>query len=209
MYDWALVDTTDPAGPDDRPKQILIRRSRSGRQELAFFVTHSPRPVSLGTLVTVAGRRWEIEECFQSGKNEVGLDHYQVRLYHAWYRHITLAMLAHAWLTVTATKHREQHPPAVPPTMTAVGYKRLPGGLPVAAQPEPDRHMRTPFTLNEIRHVFALFTEAVLPPSMITWWSDWRRGHQAHARYYHYQTRIHAAQGIARQAATTQRSLVL
>ncbi|KQC34748.1 transposase, partial [Frankia sp. ACN1ag] len=100
-------------------------------------------------------------------------------------------------------KHRDQNPPAVPPTMTAVGYKHLPGGLPVAEQPEPDRRMMTPFTLNEIRHVFALFTEAVLPPAMITWWSDWRRGHQARARYYHYQTRIYAAQSIARQAAAT------
>ncbi|WP_261575564.1 IS701 family transposase [Frankia gtarii] len=209
MYDWALVDTTDLAGPDDRPKQVLIRRSRSGKKELAFFITHSPRPVPLATLVTAAGCRRGIEECFQSGKNEVGLDHYQVRLYHAWCRHITLAMLAHAWLAVIARKHREQNPPADPPTMTAVGYKRLPGGLPVAEQPAPNRTMMAPFTLNEIRHVFAMFTEVVLPPAMITWWSDWRRGHQARARYYHYQTRIYAAQGIVKPVAATQRSLAL
>ena len=50
----------------------------------------------------VAGTCWAVEECFQAGKNEAGLDHYQVRLYPAWYRHVTLAMLAHAYLAVTA-----------------------------------------------------------------------------------------------------------
>ena len=50
----------------------------------------------------MAGSRWAVEECFQTAKNETGLDHYQVRRYDAWYRHITLAMLAHAYLAVTA-----------------------------------------------------------------------------------------------------------
>jgi len=58
--------------------------------------------------VKVAGTRWAVEECFQAGKNKAGLDHYQVRLYRAWYRHVTLAMLAHASLAVTAR-------PAAPP----------------------------------------------------------------------------------------------
>jgi SRSO17 transposase len=55
----------------------------------------------LAGLVAVAGRRWAIEESFQTAKGEVGLDHYQVRRYDAWYRHITLACWAHAFLTVT------------------------------------------------------------------------------------------------------------
>jgi SRSO17 transposase len=49
----------------------------------------------------VAGRRWRVEEAFEQAKGEVGLDHYQVRQYGAWYRHITLAMAAHAFLVVT------------------------------------------------------------------------------------------------------------
>ncbi|CAO5259153.1 hypothetical protein FAGKG844_970001 [Frankia sp. AgKG'84/4] len=118
-------------------------------------------------------------------------------------------MLAHAWLAVTTTKQREQNPPADPPTMTAVGYQRFPGGLPAAEQPKPDRCRMTPFTLKEIRHVFALLAEAVLPPTMISWWSDWRRSHQARARYYHYQTRTRVTQGTDRQRAATQRSLAL
>lgn len=56
----------------------------------------------LDVLVRVAGSRWAVEKCFQAAKNEVGLDHYQVRRYGAWYRHITLAMLAHAFLAVAA-----------------------------------------------------------------------------------------------------------
>ncbi len=99
LYDWALVD----AG---QHHSLLIRRSLSrnakGVHELAYFLCHTPSPVPLDTLVRVAGTRWAVEECFQAGKNEVGLDHYQVRKYDAWYRHITLAMLAHAFLTVTA-----------------------------------------------------------------------------------------------------------
>jgi hypothetical protein len=54
-----------------------------------------------GRLVKAAGARWAVEECFQAGKNEAGLDHYQVRLYRAWHRYVTLAMLALAWLAVT------------------------------------------------------------------------------------------------------------
>jgi SRSO17 transposase len=59
-----------------------------------------PASATLKTLVQVAGARWAIEECFQTAKNECGLDHYQVRLCTAWYRHITLAMAAYACLTV-------------------------------------------------------------------------------------------------------------
>ena len=60
-----------------------------------------PAGTTLTELVAVAGTRWAIEESFQGAKNETGLDQYQVRDYTAWYRHITLAMLAHAYLTVT------------------------------------------------------------------------------------------------------------
>lgn len=203
LYDWALVETADLAGPANRPHQILIRRSRTPKAELAFFLTHSPRPVGLADLVTIAGRRWGIEECFQSAKNEVGLDHYQVRRYHAWYRHITLAMLAHSWLAVTATRNREDNPPPAPPATTAVGYQRLSGGLPITQPPEPDRRMMVPLSLNEIRHVIALFGEALIPPTMITWWSTWRRGHQARARHYHYRRRIRAAQPAGAPATAT------
>jgi SRSO17 transposase len=199
LYDWALIDTTDRAGFENRAHQVLVRRGRDQKRELAFFLTHSPTPVPLATLVTVAGRRWGIEECFQSAKNEVGLDHYQVRLYHAWYRHITLAMLAHAWLAITAAKSRTDSS-AGTPTTVAVGYQRLSKSLPIADQPPPDRNTMIPFTLNEIRHLVALTREEKLPGALVAWWSSWRRRHQATARHYHFQRRIHAAQPPAAPA---------
>jgi hypothetical protein len=69
--------------------------------ELAYYLCAGPG-TSDEDLIRVAGTRWAIEECFQAANNEVGLDQYQVRRYDAWYRHITLALLAHAYLSVTA-----------------------------------------------------------------------------------------------------------
>ncbi|TQC43589.1 IS701 family transposase, partial [Rhodococcus sp. WS4] len=68
-----------------------------------------PRRTTLTELATIAGSRWRVEECFQQAKNEAGLDHYQVRTYRvrtyrAWYAHITLSMLALAWLAGTKTE---------------------------------------------------------------------------------------------------------
>ena len=62
----------------------------------------------------VAGGRWRIEECFQAAKNEAGLASYQVRDYTAWYRHITLAMLAHAYLSATRATAEKGDPQPEP-----------------------------------------------------------------------------------------------
>jgi SRSO17 transposase len=97
VYDWALID----AGQPDH--QFMIRRSIDDG-ELAYFHCHNPRHEGFGELVRAAGTRWPIEECFEAAKSEAGLDHYQVRRYDAWYRHITLAMLALAFLAVMARK---------------------------------------------------------------------------------------------------------
>jgi SRSO17 transposase len=104
LYDWALIATASTA------HQLLARRSlapgEKGELELTFFRCFSPRPVTLPELVAVAGARWAVEDCFAEAKNETGLDHYQVRRYRAWYRHITLSMLAHAFLAVAARSAR-------------------------------------------------------------------------------------------------------
>jgi len=114
LYDWALLETASPH------RQLLVRRSlhpgEKGDLEVAFFRCYSPCPVTLPELVAVAGARWAIEDCFAEAKNETGLDHYQVRKYRAWYRHITLSMLAHAFLAVTA---RVLRPPPPGPARTA------------------------------------------------------------------------------------------
>jgi SRSO17 transposase len=100
LYDWALIGTRSPQ------HHLLARRSlrpnEKGELELAFFRCWSPRPVTLAELAAVAGARWAVEDCFAEAKNETGLDHYQVRRYRAWYRHVTLSMLAHAFLAVAA-----------------------------------------------------------------------------------------------------------
>jgi len=101
VYDWALIDS---AAPDH---QYLIRRSIDDA-ELAFYHCYNPNHAHVGELVHTAGARWPIEECFGSGKNEVGLDNYQVRTWDAWHRHITLAMLAHTFLAITANKAKKR-----------------------------------------------------------------------------------------------------
>ena len=78
----------------------LARRSIT-TGEIAFYRCFAARGTRLRELVRVAGARWAIEESFQTAKNEVGLDQYQVRRYDAWYAHITLAMVAAAFLVVT------------------------------------------------------------------------------------------------------------
>jgi SRSO17 transposase len=82
---------------------LLVRRSRRDG-ELAFYACSGPTSTSLVGLVRVAGVRWTIEDGFQQAKTEVGLDHYEVRRWPGWYRHITLALLAHAFLVVTRAK---------------------------------------------------------------------------------------------------------
>jgi len=78
----------------------LIRRHIKKPQEFTFYLTLSPVGTTLAELVRVAGRRWTVEACFEEAKGEVGLDQYEVRSWTGWHRHITLAMLAHAYLAV-------------------------------------------------------------------------------------------------------------
>lgn len=80
---------------------LLARRSIADPSDIAYYVCFGPADTTLDRLVGVAGARWAIEECFQSAKNETGLDHYQVRGYQAWCRHITLSMTALAFLVIT------------------------------------------------------------------------------------------------------------
>jgi SRSO17 transposase len=71
---------------------------------LAFYRCAAPAATPIRELIRVAGARWAIEECFQMAKNEAGLDQYQVRDYRAWYAHITLSMLATAYLAATRAR---------------------------------------------------------------------------------------------------------
>jgi SRSO17 transposase len=98
VYDWVSVPIR-ATFPHGRRGWVLARRNIT-TGELAYYVCFGPRGTRLRTLVKIAGARWAVEESFQTAKNEVGLDQYQVRRYDAWYAHITLAMTAAAFLTI-------------------------------------------------------------------------------------------------------------
>jgi SRSO17 transposase len=97
LYEWVSIPLLSWLMPGDRC--LLLRRSLSDGK-LAYYVCYAPRATPLETLVRVAGMRWTVEECFEAAKGEVGLDQYEVRSWHGWDRHITLAMVAHAYLAV-------------------------------------------------------------------------------------------------------------
>jgi len=105
------------------------------------------------TLVKVAGQRWWVEECFQTSKGLTGLDHHQVRRWTSWHRRVTLAMLAHAFLTVITAAER-------------------------AARPAPEGLI--PITVNELRRLFdALLLRPHHDLQRLQRWSLWRRRYQA------------------------------
>ena len=107
VYDWAAVDIR-PLREPDQGHWLLLRRSIAKPGELAYYVCFGPAGTGLEELARVAGIRWAIEECFEEAKGQVGLDQYEVRRWDGWYRHITLAMLAHAYLTVIRHQALEQ-----------------------------------------------------------------------------------------------------
>ncbi|MFF9859953.1 IS701 family transposase [Streptomyces tendae] len=156
-YDWALADI---AGAGAGHRHLLVRRNRS-TGELSFYHCYSATRVPLSTLVKVAGRRWTVEETFQSGKGLAGLDQHQVRRWTSWHRWVTLAMLAHAFLA-TATAHERTHARAAEDLI--------------------------PLTCNEIQHLFTtLVTQPTHTAAHRLRWSNWRRRHQARSRVCHYQ----------------------
>jgi SRSO17 transposase len=106
-YHWArvrVVESRDQLpGPD---VWLLARRSPSTPDKLSYYLAYAPPKTSLETLVRVASTRYTVEQCIEEAKGETGLDEYEVRFWHSWYRHITLSMMAHAWLA--SIKLREQ-----------------------------------------------------------------------------------------------------
>lgn len=164
-YDWAWVQN----GTDEH-RHLLVRRNPT-TGELAFYLCWSPRIVPLSELVRVAGIRWCIEECFQAAKGQVGLDHYQIRNWTAWHRHVTLAMFALAFLAVATDDAR--------PTRPADPNRPARSGEPVD------------LTVPEIRRLIgALLSPPVTSLNALLHWSNWRRSHQASARRSHYRRRL-------------------
>ncbi len=100
VYDWAVVEL-DESIPEEWPRRLLLRRCLDDETDIAAYRVFAPADTPLAELVRVAGARWAIEASFETAKGEVGLDQYEVRRWTGWYRHITLALLAHAYITAT------------------------------------------------------------------------------------------------------------
>ena len=112
-HHWARI-AIEAGAPAGRGHWLLARRSLHDPGEIAYYACYGPRRSRLVDLAWAAGSRWHIEECFQQAKNEAGLDHYQVRSWRAWYAHITLSMLALAWLSATRAQAAKGEPaPAI------------------------------------------------------------------------------------------------
>ncbi len=98
-YHWTytrVVESRDRLpGPD---VWLLARRSLSDPKQVAYYLAYAPVGTSFETLIRIASSRYTIEQCIEEAKGETGLDEYEVRFWHSWYRHITLSMMAHAWL---------------------------------------------------------------------------------------------------------------
>jgi SRSO17 transposase len=99
LYDWACVSLPDP-DTQEAGRWLLVRRNIDDPSELAYYLAYGPKGTPPEELIRVAGRRWAIEDSFEAAKGEVGLDEYEVRKWEAWHRHITLCLLAHAYLAV-------------------------------------------------------------------------------------------------------------
>jgi SRSO17 transposase len=159
FYDWAWIRLISGVDEPTGHRWLLIRRNRR-TGELAYYRCYAPTHVPLAALVRVAGRRWTVEESFQTSKGQTGLDEHQCRTWTSWYRWTTLVLLAHAFL-VTVT---------------------------VAARSQPAPTGLIPLTLNEICHLYnklALASTADIPH--VLHWSCWRRRHQHRAQQAHYQ----------------------
>lgn len=192
-YAWAWAATVSPR------HWVLIRRSLPDPADLAFFC-HAPqgRPVSLPALIRIAGKRWPVEECFQQGKGQAGLDQHQVP-------HLALLPPAHRTVDVRsgpAGRRRSQAGPrqrwhARRQHGRAAAAWNDTGKLPATASDDPPGNDPglVKVSVPEARRLLNLATTPMRHTQQIPGyqWSRWRRHHQARARFHHYQARLRAA----------------
>jgi SRSO17 transposase len=117
LYEWAWLQLPEETeATNARARWVLIRRSLSDPSQRAYYRAYGPASITLAEVVRVTGSRWRIEEGYEQAKGEVGLDQYEVRTWRAWYRYVTLALLAYAALVVIQGQARAQEKKAEPPT---------------------------------------------------------------------------------------------
>ena len=111
-YDWAcgrVVDSRE--GRPGREVWLLARRAPGDPTDLAYYLGQAPLDTPLTTLARVAATRYTVEQCIEEAKGEAGLDQYEVRRWHSWHRHLTLALLAHTWLAAVRAAAEKGGPP--------------------------------------------------------------------------------------------------
>lgn len=187
LYDWALLPLFRLQITEEERRfehLLLVRRGIEDPEDRAYYVVFAPRGTALDELVRVAGTRWRIESCFEAAKGEVGLAHYEVRSWHGWHRHITLALFAHALLD--AIRAREEA------TSRWEGGVGRPSAVPAAVE-------LIPLTVPEVRRLlWGLVLARTVPPERALGWSRWRRCHQALAKRCHYRRRRALHRGRSR-----------
>lgn len=167
LFDWARLPVAHAGIVDDR-HWLVVRRCLDAPDELAYYLVYAPPDTPLSIMVQTIGTRWHIEEDLQANK-ALGLDQYEVRSYQGWYRHITLVLLASAFLLSICVQ--QQAPPSASQGSTAAS------GI-IALTP------------SEVRHLLAhLFFLAPTAAPFISGWSLFRRTHQYWAGYYHRRRR--------------------
>ena len=173
LFDWAGVPILHQWHQDGR-HWLLLRRSVSDPQDLSYYFVFGPPTTTLYEMVKAIGARWHIEEDFENTK-DMGLDHYQVRSWIGWYRHITLVMLAHAFLTGICVQ-------ALLPTQASE-----------TLEPCWDTTPLLPLTVPERRRLLGhLIWPSPCNVTLVLAWSWWRRCHHSWASYYHSQRRLQA-----------------
>ena len=167
LFDWAILPWFQGGRVDDR-HFLVFRRCLDKPDELAYYLVWAPLAPTLPTIVQAIGAGFRIEEDLEATK-DLGLDQYEVRSYLGWYRHITLVMLAYAFLLSLCV---HSHAPADP------------------HQPSPCAEPLIPLTTSEAQHLLAhLIWPAPTSAPLICHWSWWRRTHQYWAGYYHRRRR--------------------
>jgi SRSO17 transposase len=132
LHDWAYLQLAHleadeyVAGAVGLWTRGLLIRRRLAEGDLAFFTTWCPAGTPIETLVAVEGRRWAIEDAFETAKNELGLDHNETRSWHGWHRHVSLVMLAFAVLAVA--RHRANAAAEQTPARASRGNRRSSDG---------------------------------------------------------------------------------
>lgn len=165
LFDWACVPILHQ-WEDDGRHWLLIRRCINEAKQKAYYLVFAPPGTRLEAMVKAIGARWNIEDDFETGK-DMGLDHYQVRCFIGWYRHITLVMLAHAFLAVICAENRkttivDASPPGIPSSATiGDAYPSLP--TPQISPKTPSSTLSLPLPQLPIAPLPVLDTSSRLP----------------------------------------------